>query len=412
MQEKEFVEKVRDAGGTPYIVGGFVRDSVRGAQPHDKDYMVTGLTERALTELFPDAQRVGRSFPVFLVDIDGVKSEVALARREEKCGTGYRGFTVDASATVTLEADLYRRDTTMNSMAFELPDLTLHDPFDGQRAILAREIVAVSEHFTEDPVRSLRAARQAAEFGFSIAPATYDYMRACREELAKEPTERIFSELRRALAAPKPSIFFRAMRAAGLLEVTFPELAMLIGKTQPVEFHPEGDAFEHTMLVVDMVAGQTESLLARFCGLVHDLGKGLTPKSMEPHHYGHELRGQDVLAAWNRRMTLPHDWLSAGRFVIAEHMRAPRLGKLPKRLDLLLAIDKSRLTVAEFNAVILADNHELPVYLTYAAEFIAELKKITGRDAPSRLVGPQIAEWIRARQLALLRGLIAAKRIF
>lgn len=412
MQEKEFVEKVRGAGGTPYIVGGFVRDSVRGASPHDKDYMVTGLTEAALVELFPEAQRVGRSFPVFLVDIDGVNSEVALARRELKCGTGYRGFTVDASATVTLADDLYRRDTTMNSMAFELPEGTLHDPYNGQQAIIEREIVAVSEHFTEDPVRSLRAARQAAEFGFSIAPATYDYMRACREELAKEPSERIFSELRRALAAPKPSVFFRALRAAGLLEVTFPELNMLIGKTQPVEFHPEGDAFEHTMLVVDMVAGQTDSLLARFCGLVHDLGKGLTPKSMEPHHYGHEMRGAEVLAAWNRRMTLPHDWLLAGKFVISEHMRAPRLGKLPKRLDLLLAIDKSRLTVAEFNAVILADNHELPVYLTYAAEFIAELKKITGRDAPSRLVGPQIAEWIRARQLALLRGLIAAKRTF
>ena len=112
-------------------------------------------------------------------------------------------------------------------------------------------------------------------------------------------------ELRRALAAQRPSVFFRVLRAADLLAVTFPEIAALEGKTQPTEFHPEGDALAHTLAMVDAVAEETEDIRTRFAALVHDLGKGLTPKEMLPHHYGHEKTGLTALAAWNRRMTLP-----------------------------------------------------------------------------------------------------------
>ena len=116
----------------------------------------------------PDAPRVGRSFPVYLVPIDGHSCEVAFARRERKTGAGYRGFDVAFSPEVTIEEDLYRRDTTMNSMARELPDGKLLDPYGGREDIAQHRVRAVSEHFTEDPVRALRAARQAALFDFAI----------------------------------------------------------------------------------------------------------------------------------------------------------------------------------------------------------------------------------------------------
>lgn len=406
MREKDFVAALREHGARVFIVGGWVRDRIRGVKAHDKDYMVAGIEEEVFTELFPSVEKVGKSFPVFLVELDGSKAEVAFARKERKTGSGYCGFTVEYNSSVTVEEDLYRRDTTMNSLAMELPEKTIYDLYGGIEDTQQGVIRAISEHFCEDPVRALRAARQAAEFGFTIDDRTYRLMAACRTELACEPAERLLGEFRRALKAPKPSVFFRCLKRAGILDVAFPELAALVGKTQPKAFHPEGDAFEHTMLVVDKVAKQTESLLARFAGVVHDLGKGTTPKEMEPHHYGHEERGLAVLSAWNRRMTLPRDWLQAGLFVIAEHMRAPLLGKEAKIVDLLLKVDQSVLSWPEFTAVILADHQSLPDYLQNGEAYAAKLKQVSGRDCPAGLTGKKIGEWIRSEQVKIYRSIV------
>ena len=406
MKEIEFVTKIRSAGGRVFIVGGWVRDFLRECEAHDKDYMVTGLAEAQFCKLLSDAVKAGKSFPVYLVTIDGRKTEVAFARKERKTGSGYRGFAVEFDPSVTAEEDLYRRDTTMNALAMELPERTLIDLYGGAKDIKEKRIRAVSRHFCEDPVRALRAARQAAELGFAIDENTYRLMASCREELAAEPSERLFSELRRALQAPQPSVFFRSLLRANLLKETFPELFALIGKTQPAAFHPEGDAFEHTMLAVDTVAAATDSVIARFCGLVHDLGKGTTPKAMEPHHYGHEERGLAVLKQWNRRMTLPREWLQAGLFIIREHMRAPRLGKAAKIADLLLAVDKSCLSWPEFCAVIQADHHSLPVYLSAGEKIAARMQEVSGKDAPSSLSGRQIGDWIRRKQISVYRSIV------
>lgn len=408
MTEQAFVEKLRASGARVFLVGGYVRDLLRGVQAADKDYVVSGIEEAAFRVLFPHAPRVGRSFPVYLVEIDGAACEVAFARREHKTGTGYHGFSVAFSPNVTIEEDLYRRDTTMNSIALELPGRTLLDPYGGRGDIAAHRIRAVSTHFTEDPVRALRAARQAALFGYMITEDTLRYMHDCREELAEEPAERLFGEFSRALTAPHPSKFFRALQAAGLLDVTFPELHALIGKTQPAAFHPEGDAFEHTMLVVDKVAAETEDILARFAGLAHDIGKGVTPQEMLPHHYDHEIKGLDVLAAWDARMKLPKRWRQAAALVIRQHMRAARLTKPGKIVRLLLAIQKSPLSFPAFNAVTYADHGDLPPYLVHGAAWMAELQKISGSDAPEELQGKEIADWIFLQQVRRLRELMNA----
>ena len=170
--ETEFVAKLRGAGARVFLADGFVRDELRGVAAADKDYVVSGIAEDEFRALFPDAPRVGRSFPVYLVPIDGSSCEVAFARRERKTGAGYRGFDVAFSPEVTIEEDLYRRDTTMNSMALELPDGKLLDLYGGREDIAEHRVRAVSKHFTEDPVRALRAARQAALFEFSITDET------------------------------------------------------------------------------------------------------------------------------------------------------------------------------------------------------------------------------------------------
>ena len=412
MEEMQFVRRVREAGGRVAVVGGWVRDTLRGVKPKDKDYVVSGLDENDFCGLFPGIQKVGRSFPVFLLEIDGVSSEIALARTEQKSGTGYLGFEIRADKTVALEDDLSRRDTTINAMALELfsdgtPSRRI-DLFGGEEDIRSRRIRAVSERFLEDPVRALRAARQAAVFGFTVEPQTIDFMSACREELMKEPQPRIFGELSRALEASRPSVFFLTLERARLLDAIFPELFALIGKTQPVAFHPEGDAFAHTMATVDAVAERTENIVVRFAALVHDLGKGTTPQSMLPHHYGHERRGLDVLEAWNRRMQLPKVWLQVAEFVIAEHMRASRLKKPGKIAELLVALSRLPVPAKEVLHVFCVDHGGLPPYFERYDALIAELLSIRGGDAPKELRGEAVGAWIRSQRTHCIR--MAAKR--
>ena len=399
MTEIEFAKKISEAGGKAYLVGGAVRDKFRGVAAHDKDYCITGLDEKIFNKVFADAPKFGKSFPVYSIEIDDAPCEIAFARTERKIGTGYRGFEILFAPNVTIEQDLYRRDTTINAMAIEILSGELVDPFGGREDVLNKKIRAVSEHFTDDPVRALRAARQAAQFDFEICDETIEAMKLCGEELSHEPTERIFNELETALKTDKPSIFFRSLERANLLEVTFPEIAQLRGKIQPKEFHPEGDAYEHTLKILDDVAAINPKPIIRFAALMHDIGKGTTPKEMLPHHYLHEKRGLEVLKQMNKRMTLPTEWKKIAAFVIREHMRSPRLEKAGKIVDLLLRLNGLKIRAKDFCDIIRIDNHGLPIYLERAQEIIDELLKIGGKDAPPELTGAQVGNWIHAARI-------------
>lgn len=403
MTELEFARKIESLGGVLYIVGGWVRDIIRGAIPKDKDYVICHLAENIFKENFPRAKKVGNSFPVYLMKIENKDCEVAFARKERKIGQGYTGFAVDYEDNVTIEEDLYRRDTTMNSIAYKVLDESIIDPYNGKTDIYNKCIKAVSKHFREDPVRALRVARQACELDFVIDKNTLVLMNDCKDELSGEPQERIFNELKRALNTDRPSIFFRNLVYADLLDILFPEIHALIGKTQPEAFHPEGDAFEHTMEIVDIVASLTDDVAVRFAGLVHDLGKGVTPEEMLPHHYGHEQKGLEVLLAWNKRMTLPRKWLQGGLFVIKEHMRAARLGKVGKIVDFLLSVEKNPLGFEGFNCVILADSKTLPYYLADYHSYLKKLHSISIKDCPKNLQGKAISQWIRNEQVKIFQ---------
>ena len=399
MTEFDFAKKIHELGGKAYLVGGAVRDKFRGVEAHDRDYCVAGVEEKIFAEAFPNANKFGKSFPVYSIEIDGSFCEVAFARTEKKVGTGYRGFEILFSPDVTIEQDLFRRDTTINAMAIELLSGELIDPFGGRDDVLNKKIRAVSEHFTDDPVRALRAARQAAQFNFEICAETIAAMKLCGEELSREPTERIFDELETALKTDKPSIFFRSLERANLLEIIFPEIFNLRGKIQPTVFHPEGDAYEHTLKILDDVAKINSKPMVRFAALMHDIGKGTTPPEMLPHHYKHEQRGMQVLCEMNRRMTLPTEWKKSATFVIREHMRAPRLKKPGKIVELLLKLNGLKLGVKDFCDIIKIDNHGLPPYLEHAQEIIDELLKIGGKDAPPELKGAEIGKWIHSARI-------------
>lgn len=402
MKEKEFIERIQSMGGKAYLVGGAVRDQLRGVEPKDHDYCVTGIVEEQFAANFPKANKVGNSFPVFIVKINGEFCEVAFARREKKVAVGYRGFNVTFDPSVDIEEDLYRRDTTINAIAIDLSTGKLIDPFNGAVDIANKKIRAVSKHFVDDPVRALRAARHAAEFQFEITPDTVVAMHDCANELISEPGERIVHELRRALMTEQPSLFFRALQRADLLSITFPELHQMIGKTQPSAFHPEGDAFEHAMKIVDEVAAVNADVTTRFCALVHDIGKGVTPNELLPHHYDHAKKGFAVLQQWNARTTLPRDWLKAAKLVIEEHMRASVITHAGKIVDLLMKVHASILPVKNFNDIIRADNRgQLPPYLEHADELISKFLTVNGNDHPLTVEGKMIGAWVRDQRIKI-----------
>jgi len=287
------------AGLDHYLVGGAVRDLFLGKTPKDRDYVVINATPDDM--LARGFLVVGADFPVFLHA--ETKHEYALARTERKSGRGYQGFVVSTNG-VTLEEDLSQRDLTMNAMAMT-PDGAIIDPFNGRRDLQDGVLRHVGPAFAEDPLRVLRVARFAAQTGFTVAPETAELGRSLARsgELDTLTPERVAGELTKALGGAKPSRFFETLDEMDALQRLFPEVAALKGQTQPVQHHAEGDAYVHTLLVVDAAAPDP---LTRFCALAHDLGKGLTPKDLLPKHHGHEAAGAPIAKALAERLKLPN----------------------------------------------------------------------------------------------------------
>ncbi len=287
-----------------YLVGGAVRDELLGIAVRERDWVVVGATPAELEAL--GYTPVGREFPVFLHP--DTREEHALARLERKVAPGYRGFVTEFSPAVTLEEDLQRRDLTVNAMARDAQG-SLIDPCGGATDLAARVLRHVSEAFTEDPVRILRAARFAARFGFSIAPETLSLMRdmANNGEVDALVAERVWQELARGLMEKKPSRFFETLRSCGALAKIIPEVDALFGVPQPEKHHPEIDCGIHTLLVVDDAALHDYPLEVRFAALTHDLGKGNTPKDILPRHIGHELRSVELVKKLAQRLRASGD---------------------------------------------------------------------------------------------------------
>lgn len=351
----DIANKIKEKGGCLYLVGGAVRDMIIGIDVYDEDYCVTGLSEEEFIELFPKAISRGKAFEVF--DIDG--KEFALARTESKSGTGHKSFDIEANKEITIEEDLKRRDITINSIAKNILTGDIIDPFNGISDIKNKIIRATSDAFKEDPLRAYRAARFACKLGFEIEENTIKYMQELKEELTELSPERVFEELRKALSYNKPSIFFRELKRANLLDVHFMELQKLVGALQPEKYHPEGDAFEHTMLAVDRCTTQTADTRIRYAVLVHDLGKGVTPKEEYPHHINHDINGVQEVINLSNRLRAPNDWCDYGKVAAREHMKAGIFYKMTpnKQVSFIERIAKTKIGLYGMEIVVDCDRN-------------------------------------------------------
>ena len=307
-----------------YLVGGAVRDKLLGLPVKDRDWVVVGATPEKMLQL--GYQQVGRDFPVFLHPQS--KQEYALARTERKSGKGYKGFEVFATPQVTLEEDLLRRDLTINALA-ESESGELIDPYGGQADLEARILRHVSPAFAEDPLRVLRVARFAARFadlGFRVAPETMALMKEITHsgELTHLVPERIWQEMHAALSTAAPHVFFGLLRDCGALVVLMGELEALFGVPQPAHFHPEIDTGIHTFMVLQQAALLSQDPVVRFAALVHDLGKGTTPREIWPSHTGHEERSAVLIGNIGERLRIPNEYLELGILVSRFHTRCHR----------------------------------------------------------------------------------------
>ncbi len=327
---------------TVYSVGGAVRDELLKMPVKDRDYVVVGSSvDEMLKRGF---QAVGKDFPVFLHP--KTHEEYALARTERKISKGYKGFTVHAESDVTLEADLARRDFTINAIA-KAADGQLIDPFNGQADIQKKIIRHVGKAFIEDPVRILRAARFSARFvDFAIAPETMQLMQkmVVDGEVDALVPERVWQELAKGLMEKQPSRMFDVLQRCGALQRLIPELACLWGVPQPAQYHPEIDTGIHVMMAVDYAAKQQFSLPVRYAVLMHDLGKGTTPKEVLPRHIGHDIRGAKLVTEVSQRLRAPNDCHALAYMVAKFHIKAHQVlvMKAETLLNFLIDLDAIR----------------------------------------------------------------------
>ena len=290
---------IRDAGGRALLVGGCVRDIIMGTQPKDWDLEVYGIEPEKLPEIldrFGDVNVVGEAFTVYKLGHD---LDISLPRRERKSGRGHRAFVIEGDPAMTFAAASRRRDFTINAILQDPLTGEIIDPWGGQDDIKKKTLRAVStETFVEDSLRVLRAAQFGARFEFDIEPETAALCRTM--DLSDLPKERVWGEMEKLLlGARRPSIGIEWLRTLGVTEQLFPEIKALEGVPQDPQWHPEGDVFVHTKLVVDGARDSIGDLpygkqvTVIIAALAHDFGKPATTEFLEGRYRsrGHEEAG-------------------------------------------------------------------------------------------------------------------------
>ncbi len=401
MSPIEIANLIANNGGRLYLVGGAVRDEIMGRDVSDYDYCIVGLDYDDVMRLFPDALSYGKSFPVF--NIFG--NEYALARKEIKTSLGHKGFEIISDKSITIEEDLRRRDITINSIAKDVLTGEYKDPYNGVEDIQNKIIRATSVAFVEDPLRVYRVARFAAQLNFEVSLDTIEMMRQINLELDTLSVERIYTELVKVFKSEKPSKFFEVLRNADSLNVHFEEIQNLIGKTQPEKYHPEGDAFNHTMIVLDKVASQTDNDELIFAALVHDLGKGTTPLEMLPRHLGHEERGVELVKTLCEKLKLPKNYEKIGVVACLEHMRAGIFNemRIPTKVDFIERVAKSAIGLKGLEILANADNTKAKP-LRFAEVGEEMLEKVNAKNYPKDIEYKVLKERLRNERIEWLKN--------
>src|SRR6266571_8740101 len=263
---------LRANGHQAFLVGGCVRDLVLGREPADFDVATDAVPER-VQELFPNANAVGAQFGVVIVMEEGTDVEVATFRFDVSYSDGRHPDAVVYSHTP--QDDVQRRDFTINGLLLDPQTGEVLDFVGGKADVQAKLIRAIGDpvrRFAEDKLRMMRAVRFAARFGYTIEPATFGAIRELHGQIHKVSRERVRDELVKMLTEGRARRAFELLDATELLHEVLPEIEKMKGVEQPPQFHPEGDVWVHTLIMLEALQPGCSPTLA-MGALLHDVGK-------------------------------------------------------------------------------------------------------------------------------------------
>jgi poly(A) polymerase len=317
---RDIVRILREHSHAAYLAGGCVRDLLLGREPKDYDVATSAPPEEVL-RLFPDSGQVGAHFGVVLVRRDGAQVEVATFRGEGPYSDGRHPDTVTFKTDP--RADALRRDFTINAMMMDPFSREVLDFVGGREDIrqgVIRTVGDPQERFAEDHLRMLRAVRFAARFRFTIEAGTRAAIRELAGQIHRVAAERVRDELVRILTEGGARYGFELLDETGLLREILPEVAAMKGVAQPPEFHPEGDVWTHTLLMLDQLKDPTPELALG--ALLHDVGKPVTFRVADRIRFdGHVEQGVRIADGILRRLRFPGDVSERVLALVANHMR-------------------------------------------------------------------------------------------
>jgi len=315
------VARLREAGFAAFLVGGCVRDFLLGFEPKDYD-VATAATPAQVTALFNGSNLVGAQFGVVLVRDGSAQVEVATFRSDNDYQDGRRPSEVTFEQNP--EQDALRRDFTVNALLLD-PERGEVLDFVGGRADLEGGVIRAigdpARRFREDHLRLLRAVRFAARLEFAIEPATFAAIWEHAGFIRDVSAERVRDEISRMLNGPHPRRAFELLDETGLLDQILPEVAAMKGVEQPVEFHPEGDVWQHTMLMLEGL--EHPSVTLAWGVLLHDVGKpGTFVRAADRIRFnGHVEEGVRIARGILGRLRYSHEEIAQVLALIANHMK-------------------------------------------------------------------------------------------
>ncbi|MGD9781737.1 MAG: CCA tRNA nucleotidyltransferase [Kiritimatiellia bacterium] len=417
----DVLRTLRENGHDAWLVGGCVRDLLLGREPKDWDVATDARPDR-IESLFPKTLPIGKAFGIMVVVPDeGKPVEVATFRADSPYVDGRRPGSV---AFTDAREDALRRDFTVNALFLDPTTGEIRDSVGGRADLDARVIRAIGDpavRFAEDHLRMLRAVRFASVLGFAIEPATFAAIQKLAPQIRRISAERVRDELFRLLVeSPRAGAALQLLRDAGLLKEILPEVEAMVGVEQPPEFHPEGDVFTHTKLMLDALP-EKPSLRLALAVLLHDVGKPPTAQfatladgTQRWRFENHASVGTDMARALLERLRAPHDLaddvcaIVAGhmRIADAEKMRAPKLRRLLGAPTFDDELELHRLDCLSSHALLDVYEFLKAKQAEFAAEPVLPPPLVTGRDliALGHVPGPHFAKILRSAYDRQLEG--------
>lgn len=415
---RKIIAKLHAEGFEAYFAGGCVRDRVRGVEPKDFD-IATSAHPQQITALFSKTVPIGAAFGVILVIEEDQTFEVATFRKEGNYSDGRHPGKIIYS---TLEEDAKRRDFTVNGLYFDIKNEQVIDLVGGVSDLgkkIIRTIGEPSERFSEDHLRMMRAIRFAVQLGFEIESTTLDAIKLNASKLKLISAERIRDEFTKTLTSAQPARGVRLLEETGLAKEFLPELGMMKGVEQPMEFHPEGDVYIHTLMLLDGL--QNAEIELAMGALLHDVAKPNTfvRATDRIRFHGHDVLGAQMAESICRRLAFSNQQTDLIKSLVLEHLRFKDVFNMRlSTLKRFLSLPRFDLHLEQHRLDCLASHKNLDAYQFAKQkyeEFLQEppppLKLINGEDLKKMgfSPGPVFSQILRDVEDQILEGTVTSR---